>query len=217
MELTTEQIIAIIRKGDSLFAYIVRERAISYLAGVCNYATTLDNQGYNGTDAGFGHSLADWISSSRKREGLRLSKGQDAAARKFLGKYVSRQIGPIFSDLIVGIDEFVLIENPETDVQFYAWLGICAQDQNNEELAKVHFAMAAQICKSCGISDETKRALWQAAKREHADGVDEAQRLARSEAGMDIEAALETQRDSPSDPRELAAIAQLEDAFAALA
>jgi len=33
--------------------------AVSALAGVCDYASTTDGTGFNGVDAGFGHSLAD--------------------------------------------------------------------------------------------------------------------------------------------------------------
>ena len=33
--------------------------AVSALAGVCDYANSDDGKGFNGVDAGFGHSLAD--------------------------------------------------------------------------------------------------------------------------------------------------------------
>jgi SNF2 family DNA or RNA helicase len=55
--------------------------ALKYLAGRCNYASSLDGQGYNKHDADFGHSLAERQS---------LSYGQATAALKMLGKYVKQ-------------------------------------------------------------------------------------------------------------------------------
>lgn len=59
------------------------KQALRYLAGVCDYATTWDGQGFNGFDADFGHQLAE--------QTYPLTPKQAAAARKMLRKY-SKQL-----------------------------------------------------------------------------------------------------------------------------
>jgi len=54
------------------------QRALRYLAGVCDYANKKDERGFNVFDADFGHSLASQPF---------LTSGQEAAAMKMLRKY----------------------------------------------------------------------------------------------------------------------------------
>jgi len=54
------------------------QKALRYLAGVCDYANKKDERGFNAFDADFGHSLASQPF---------LTTGQEAAATKMLRKY----------------------------------------------------------------------------------------------------------------------------------
>ena len=63
------------------------ERMLMALAGVCNWAATLDGQGFSAFDAQFGHSLAD-----RAAQGHAYSIKQAKAALVLVRKY-QRQLG----------------------------------------------------------------------------------------------------------------------------
>jgi hypothetical protein len=63
------------------------ESMIETLAGVCDGANSLDNQGFSGMDTHIGHSLAN-----RTKGGGQLSEKQASLALKYVSKY-QRQLG----------------------------------------------------------------------------------------------------------------------------
>lgn len=75
------------RKGESIDRRL--DRAIQFLAGRCDGATTLDGVGFNGSDTGFGHWLADRLESGKP-----LLKTHARAALNLLAKYQHTQLEP---------------------------------------------------------------------------------------------------------------------------
>ena len=74
-------------------AAITVERMLMQLAGVCNYAATLDGQGFSAFDAGFGHSLAE-----RAQRGIPYTEKQAQSALKMIRKYQGQLGGKSFMD-----------------------------------------------------------------------------------------------------------------------
>ena len=66
----------------SIEQYETVVNAVQALAGVCDYASSRDNMGYNGGDAEYGHSIANQTIGGRV-----LSEAQQRAAIKMIQKY----------------------------------------------------------------------------------------------------------------------------------
>jgi len=68
-----------------LSKWSVLHDAVSALAGVCDYANSDDGKGFNGVDAGFGHSLADKAFASWSPK---MVKSTYKMVRKYRGQLV---------------------------------------------------------------------------------------------------------------------------------
>jgi len=91
--------------------------ALQYLAGVCNFAQTKDNVGFNGADTVFGHDLAD------KSLAYPLSPKQLEAAFKMLGKYRAQLHNAGFelpesfqAELLPAVEKPAKVERPAVTV-----------------------------------------------------------------------------------------------------
>jgi hypothetical protein len=204
-----------VTRGNSMGAAILRERALSMLAGNCDGAYKRDNAGFNRMDSrsDFVQSLVSWVGRSTKREGLRFTPAQDLHVRKILAKYVQNQIAPAFESLVVEMD----VEDwPEALVAHFASCGIAARGRGDAVHAATCFDQAAALVVRYNISRDRKVEIWNQASREHAAIVADAQRQAESERTLDSDYYIEMARDTPTDSRELAAIALYEEQLSAM-
>lgn len=143
--------------------------ALQALAGVCDFATTHDGQGFNGVDAHFGHDLAE------KSMSRRLTTRQLLAARKMLQKYRVQLAG---FEIVLPANEEMQALIFEIEHPFEAWccrvlpvVEKMAQMQGAEESLPIDLASARELTAKRGREafaawQETNDARWQATTSE---------------------------------------------------